>query len=128
MPALLNWHFTDRYYHTNLDTVDKTSPAEMQHVGDRGGAPRRSTWRRPGATTCADLTRLIETARDARMETEKKNNATPEIIDAWRKWYVEAIESVGDRKASPEFRQSQFKLRVVEAAGRLSCSATDAAS
>ena len=32
VPALLNWHFTDRYYHTNLDTVDKTSAAEMQHV------------------------------------------------------------------------------------------------
>ena len=23
--ALLNWHFTDRYYHTNLDTADKVS-------------------------------------------------------------------------------------------------------
>ena len=32
VPALLNWHFTDRYYHTNLDTVDKMSAAEMQHV------------------------------------------------------------------------------------------------
>ena len=25
VPALLNWHFTDRYYHTNLDTIDKVS-------------------------------------------------------------------------------------------------------
>jgi Zn-dependent M28 family amino/carboxypeptidase len=32
VPALLNWHFTDRYYHTNLDTADKTSPATMGHV------------------------------------------------------------------------------------------------
>ena len=32
VPALLNWHFTDRYYHTNLDTIDKMSAAEMQHV------------------------------------------------------------------------------------------------
>ena len=46
VPALLNWHFTDRYYHTNLDTMDKTSPAEMQHVGDRRRRRRRSTWRR----------------------------------------------------------------------------------
>ncbi|MEZ5289129.1 MAG: hypothetical protein R2712_30865 [Vicinamibacterales bacterium] len=48
MPALLNWHFTDRYYHTNLDTIDKVSAAEMGHVaaivsttaapGDGGGA------------------------------------------------------------------------------------------
>ena len=32
VPSLLNWHFTDRYYHTNLDTLDKVSAAEMQHV------------------------------------------------------------------------------------------------
>ncbi|MEZ5284038.1 MAG: M28 family peptidase [Vicinamibacterales bacterium] len=40
VPALLNWHFTDRYYHTNLDTIDKVSAAEMGHVAaivhDRG--------------------------------------------------------------------------------------------
>jgi len=33
VPALLNWHFTDRYYHTNLDRPDKTSAAEMVNVG-----------------------------------------------------------------------------------------------
>ena len=33
IPALLNWHFTDRYYHTNQDTPDKVSPDEMRHVG-----------------------------------------------------------------------------------------------
>ena len=33
VPSLLNWHFTDRYYHTNQDTLDKTSAAEMENVG-----------------------------------------------------------------------------------------------
>ncbi len=33
IPALLTWHSTDRYYHTNLDRPDKTSPAEMANVG-----------------------------------------------------------------------------------------------
>ena len=28
-----NWHFTDRYYHTNLDRPDKTSAPEMVNVG-----------------------------------------------------------------------------------------------
>ena len=54
VPSLLNWHFTDRYYHTNLDTLDKVSAAEMQHVaivvGDDGAVPgvgrSRPTWRR----------------------------------------------------------------------------------
>jgi hypothetical protein len=33
IPSVLNWHFTDRYYHTNLDRPDKTSAAEMVNVG-----------------------------------------------------------------------------------------------
>jgi aminopeptidase YwaD len=93
VPALLNWHFTDRYYHTNLDTIDKTSPAEMQHVAIVVGTTAYYL-ATAGSGDIADMTRLIAAARDARFETEKKNHATPEIIEAWRKWYVEAIESV----------------------------------
>jgi len=33
IPSLLDWHFTDRYYHTNQDTADKTSADEMRNVG-----------------------------------------------------------------------------------------------
>jgi hypothetical protein len=33
IPSVLDWHFTDRYYHSNLDTPDKTSPDEMRNVG-----------------------------------------------------------------------------------------------
>ena len=40
MPSLLNWHFTDRYYHTNLDRPDKTSAAEMVQRRRRRGDER----------------------------------------------------------------------------------------
>jgi hypothetical protein len=45
-------------------------------------------------TDTAAMTTLMETARDARIATETQNNATPEILQAWRKWYDEAIASV----------------------------------
>ena len=55
IPSVLDWHFTDRYYHTNFDTPDKTSPAEMKNVewpwrlppgsSRRPRNPWRSTWR-----------------------------------------------------------------------------------
>jgi aminopeptidase YwaD len=93
VPALLNWHFTDRYYHTNLDTVDKTSPAEMQHVGI-AVATTALYLAAAGAAEVAPMTRLMIAARDARLATEQTNSATPEILEAWRKWYVEAIASV----------------------------------
>ena len=93
VPALLNWHFTDRYYHTNLDTIEQTSPAEMQHVG-AAIATTALYLAAAGASEVGPMTKLMETARDARQATEKQNNATPEILEAWRKWYAEAIESL----------------------------------
>jgi len=93
VPAVLNWHFTDRYYHTNLDTIDKVSASEMQHVAIVVGTTATFLASADG-TDVAPMKRLMETARDARMATEQQNNATPEILQAWRTWYDEAIASV----------------------------------
>ena len=93
VPALLNWHFTDRYYHTNLDTIDKVSDAEMKHVAILVGTTALFLAAADQADVAA-MTRLLEAAREARLETEQKNSATPEILQAWRKWYDEALASV----------------------------------
>ncbi len=69
VPALLNWHFTDRYYHTNLDTVEKTSPAEMQHVAI-AVATTALYLSAADAGEVMPMTRLMEAARDARMATK----------------------------------------------------------
>ena len=93
VPSLLNWHFTDRYYHTNLDTIDKVSPVEMQHVAITVGTTAMFLASADRADLPA-MTELMESARDARLATEQQNNATPEILQAWRKWYEEAVASV----------------------------------
>ena len=93
VPALLNWHFTDRYYHTNLDTIDKMSAAEMQHVAI-AVATTAQFLASAGSGDVEPLRRLMSAARDARMATEQANSATPEILEAWRKWYAEALASV----------------------------------
>jgi Zn-dependent M28 family amino/carboxypeptidase len=93
VPSLLNWHFTDRYYHTNLDTVDKVSAVEMQHVAIVVGTTALFI----ASARNADLPPmldLIKAARDARIETEKQNGAATEILEAWRRWYDEAFDSV----------------------------------
>ena len=93
VPALLNWHFTDRYYHTNLDTIDKVSAAELQHVAIVVGTTALFLASADKTDTAA-LTKLMETARDARLATERSNHASPEILAAWEKWYGEAVLSV----------------------------------
>lgn len=93
VPALLNWHFTDRYYHTNLDTVDKTSPATMGHVATTI-ATSAFFLASAGAADAGPLRTLIDAAERARLATEARNGASEEIVAAWKKWYAEARVSV----------------------------------
>ncbi len=108
IPSLLNWHFTDRYYHSNQDRVDKVSAAEMKNVGT---AVATTTWLLASATE-ADATGVLDMLREAairRLELEHKQGA--EIVGrapdsaaatateqrvkaAWIKWYGEALDSV----------------------------------
>ena len=93
VPALLNWHFTDRYYHSNLDTIDKTSPTTMGHVATVV-ATSAMFLASADASDRAALDRLIDEAERARLATETKHAASEEILAAWRKWYGEARASV----------------------------------
>jgi aminopeptidase YwaD len=99
VPALLNWHFTDRYYHTNLDTLDKVSATAMGHVATVV-ATTAMFLASADQSDVAPLEAMLRTARDARMETERKNAAPAEILEAWRTWYDQAVSSAG-RLAGP---------------------------
>ncbi len=96
IPSVLDWHFTDRYYHTNFDTPDKTSPAEMRNVGVAVAA---TAWLFASATesVALDVARVVASAGEARLATEQTDGATlPSadlVIPAWRKWYAEAVRS-----------------------------------
>jgi aminopeptidase YwaD len=93
VPSLLDWHFTDRYYHTNLDRPDKVSGAEMVNVGI---SVATSAWFLASATPddARDVAALVDRAAAERLALEARQNASPQILDAWRKWYAEARESV----------------------------------
>jgi hypothetical protein len=106
--AVLDWHFTDRYYHTNLDTPDKTSADEMRNVGVAVAA---SAWLLASARESAALSvaALVSKAGEARLQIEQQqgpglaaaekdprmaNIRQAEIVATWRKWYAEAVRSV----------------------------------
>jgi hypothetical protein len=48
----------------------------------------------------APLEAMMRSAREARLETERRNAAPAEVMDAWRDWYAQAIASVA-RLAGP---------------------------
>jgi aminopeptidase YwaD len=91
--ALLNWHFTDRYYHTNLDTADKVSQVTMAHVATIVGTTA-TFLASADAGDAPDLRRLIDEAERARQATEVANAASEEILAAWQQWYAEARDSI----------------------------------
>jgi hypothetical protein len=93
VPSLLNWHFTDRFYHTNQDTLDKVSADEVRNVGV---AVATSAWLLATADDRDALAvlDLLKEAASKRLALERRQDASPAIIDAWIKWYGEAFDSV----------------------------------
>jgi hypothetical protein len=93
IPSLLNWHFTDRYYHTNLDRPDKTSAAEMVNVGV---SVATSAWLLASADEqdARVTVDLVANAARARLESVTNAGMRAEILAAWRTWYGQALDSV----------------------------------
>jgi len=115
VPAVLDWHFTDRYYHTNLDAPDKTSPDEMRNVGVAVAA---SAWLVASSdeTTALAVAALVAASGHARVSLEEQEGARlasgsgdeagfraklAESVAAWRKWYAEAVRSVSRLVVGP---------------------------
>jgi aminopeptidase YwaD len=94
VPSLLDWHFTDRYYHTNFDTPDKVSADEMRNVAAAVGA---TAWLMASATAdeAREVALLVGKAGRGRIDREQRETATDRdaAVAAWTKWYEEAVAS-----------------------------------
>lgn len=97
IPSVLDWHFTDRFYHTNQDTAEKTSPEEMRNVGT---AVATTAWLMATASPAdvVSVGELVKKVGAARVAIEEREGATladnPALVAAWKKWYDEAAKSI----------------------------------
>ena len=108
VPSLLNWHFTDRYYHTNQDTIDKVSAREMENVGVTVAT---SAYFLAAAhdRDALEVVDLVERAATARLTLERRQGPAivaaakdpaaaerteAQVIAAWIRWYGEALDSI----------------------------------
>lgn len=137
IPAVLATHFTDRYYHTNLDRQDKTSPAEMAHVGIAVGTAAMLLASASQEDALA-LTDLVATAAARRLALEARQSAAHiagasdraaagaaqrTILAAWRTWYTRALESLLTVPVEPA--GERLKARVRTAVQRLNAPPAD---
>jgi aminopeptidase YwaD len=114
IPAVLLWHFTDPYYHTNLDRLDKVSLDEMENVAVATLA-LVNHYASAGQQRAQEVLDIVMDAARVRLKTESKTARTRlavqavredpvqlalvtdrerTIIVAWSHWYREAVLSI----------------------------------
>jgi len=105
-PGLLLWHFTDAFYHTDGDRIDKVSAATMANVGVAttvialalASADETLARRVIEETTRAAIERLETETRLSRAEIAAGADAESQwaIVDAWREWYEDTLATTMD--------------------------------
>ena len=111
IPGLLLWHFTDQFYHTDNDRLDKVSKETLKNVG-MAALASALTLVNGDSYTAMDIVEIVKDAATNRLAEEfllseksvKAGNPLDNevaIIKAWEDWYLKAISSTRDL-ASPE--------------------------
>ncbi len=106
IPGLLLWHFTDQFYHTDNDRIDKVSKETMKNVGTAALASAY-TLINADEKTAQELISMLMTAAEIRLKKEfelskvavasgKSVEQEKEILNAWSDWYQKSIRSVVD--------------------------------
>lgn len=120
IPAILAWHFTDVYYHTSNDDIDKVSASEMANVGVSVAATALFL-ANCSETDAIETVKLLSTRAAWRIANERQNDlhshdstSNEKILQAWLNWYEEAYDSAaslnlgaGSKALAAEIRRAK---------------------
>ena len=119
IPSVLFWHFTDQFYHTDNDRIDKVSKTTLKNVGTAALVAAFELIN-SDATTAKKVLKNIENAAIARLDEELKQSKLAiekgedvqiqlEIIAAWEDWYVKAANTTLDMVSDGLLIQSEIE-------------------
>ncbi|MGJ8591563.1 MAG: M28 family peptidase [Aquaticitalea sp.] len=127
IPSVLFWHFTDQFYHTDNDRLDKVSKETLKNVGTAAlvssylllNSDEKTAKQIIKTIEEAGINRLNEElvqSKNAILKGESKDQQL-KIIHAWEDWYIKAIGSTTDLLNDKELLQeliasSQEKIRM----------------
>jgi len=105
-PGALFWHFTDVYYHTDGDRIDKVSIPELTHVGHAAlvsvltlasadGQTARDLIAEQQRAAIARLNREVTLSRAA-IAASGDRAKEEDILRTWTDYYVAAIRAMAD--------------------------------
>ena len=106
IPGLLLWHFTDQFYHTDNDRIDKVSQETMKNVGT-AALVSAYTLINADVETGSQLIQNTLSAATERLNAEFNlskaavfNGENPEkeieILKTWSDWYLKSLQSISD--------------------------------
>ncbi|MEM6805829.1 MAG: M28 family peptidase [Bacteroidota bacterium] len=118
IPALLLWHFTDVFYHTDADLIDKVSPHTLKNVGISALASalfltQDKEKRSMEILKIVEMAALDRLGKEGALAREQVKKGSPvheerESLWAWGYWYGRLIPKVKDvliEEASTELRR-----------------------
>lgn len=127
IPGLLLWHFTDQFYHTDNDRIDKVSKETLKNVGT-SSLVCALILLNADADTALSLLSTIKKAAQKRLDEEfllslksiksgTTINDELKIIKAWKDWYLKTMRTLKDldydssQKLSIEIKAAQKDIR-----------------
>lgn len=122
IPGLLMWHFTDVFYHTDNDRIDKVSATTMKNVGI-SALTAAYTLVTADENTAVSTVNQVKTDALARLKTEfelskkaiaegKDAMAEKHIIDVWGKYYTDALATIINMAVSPKTTRVGSAIKV----------------
>ncbi len=122
IPGLLMWHFTDVFYHTDNDRIDKVSATTMKNVAVSALTTAYTLINADETTAAATVTQVNEDAL-SRLKTEfelsktaiaagKSKSDEQHIIAVWGKWYVDALATIGTMAVDPKTTRVGSTIKV----------------
>lgn len=122
IPGLLMWHFTDVFYHTDNDRIDKVSASTMKNVGVSALTAAYTLVTADENTASATVAQVKADAL-IRLKTEfelskkaiadgKDVTAEKHIIEVWGKWYTDALATIGSMALNPKTTRVGSAIKV----------------
>ncbi|GAA0878609.1 DUF4910 domain-containing protein [Algoriphagus jejuensis] len=106
IPGLLLWHFTDQFYHTDNDRLDKVSQKTMQNVGTAAmvsaftllNADAKTAEKMLEMLTAEAMNRLSIERRLSKQTIAAGGSAEDQqkILDGWLDYYQKTLDTVQD--------------------------------
>lgn len=112
IPGLLMWHFTDVFYHTDNDRLDKVSAETLKNVGV-SALTAGMTLVNADENTALAIGKTVAAAAHKRLNAEfllsqqaikdgKDAAQEKHIVETWKNWYVAALTTIGDLPVKKE--------------------------